>query len=154
MSIRVRPATLEDLPVLVEFNRNLAWETEHKKLEDAVLIPGVRAIFSDPSKGFYLVAADESRVVGQLMITYEWSDWRNGWFWWLQSVYVHRDYRRQGIFRTLFQEAESLAKKQANVVGFRLYVERDNERGQSTYNRLGMVNIPFLLFQKVDDFIK
>ncbi len=148
MSITIRPATMADAPIIAEFNRKIAWETEHKRLDDAKLVPGVEAIFADPGKGFYLVAESAGEVVGQLMITFEWSDWRNGWFWWVQSVYVRSDSRRVGIFRQLFQEAERLGQVKGDVVGFRLYVERDNSRGQETYRSLGMEEIPFKMFQK------
>ncbi|QVL29818.1 GNAT family N-acetyltransferase [Telmatocola sphagniphila] len=146
--MRIRRASVTDIAVLVEFNRRLAWETEHKKLLPETLTSGVTAIFSDPAKGFYLVAEVNGVVVGQLMITYEWSDWRNGWFWWVQSVYVQAEHRRGGVFRSLFQEAEKLGHEQGNVVGLRLYVEKENERGQKTYQSLGMEEIPFLMYQK------
>src|SRR5215469_9421853 len=134
----VRPATKSDQPTLIEFNQAMAWETEHKVLEFDAISRGVAAVFDDPAKGFYLVAERGTSVVGQLMITTEWSDWRNGWFWWIQSVYVHPEARRQGIFRLLFDEAKRLGKAKGNVVGLRLYVEKHNTTAQSTYLGLGM----------------
>src|SRR5689334_8864562 len=103
MSLTIRRAVPADEPVLVSFNAALAWETEHKRLDEAVLTTGVRAVFADPGKGFYLVAERAGEVVGQSMVTFEWSDWRNGWFWWVQSVYVRAEARRQGVFRALFE---------------------------------------------------
>ena len=147
MSIAIRRATREDIPVIAAFNRNLAWETEHKKLDDSKLAPGVAAVFADPAKGFYLVAESQGDIVGQLMITFEWSDWRNGWFWWIQSVYIRADHRRQGVFRKLYEEAGRMGAERGDVVGFRLYVERDNEQGKRTYRGLGMEEIPFDLYQ-------
>src|SRR5258708_1367422 len=108
MNIRVRKAHTTDQSVIVDFNRRMAWETEQKKLDNDVLARGVSAVFDDPSKGFYLVAELDENVVGQLMITFEWSDWRNGFFWWIQSVYVPENARRHGIFRTLYREIEQM----------------------------------------------
>lgn len=149
MPILIRPAVEADAPTIVEFNKRLAWETEHIQLDDARITPGVAKVFSDPSKGFYLVADDGGRVVGQLMITFEWSDWRDGWMWWIQSVYVHADARRLGVFRSLFEQVERIAREQGDVAGIRLYVERENERGQHTYCNMGMDEIPFNLYQKL-----
>jgi hypothetical protein len=101
MSLMIRRATAADETVLVAFNAALAFETEHKRLRPEILLAGVRAVFSDSSRGFYTVAEEEGEIVGQMMVTYEWSDWRNGWFWWVQSVYVRGDARRKGVFRML-----------------------------------------------------
>lgn len=134
----IRRGEPRDAVVIADFNRRMAWETEHKRLDLEVLSRGVSQVFNDPAKGFYLVAELAGEVVGQLMITFEWSDWRDGWFWWIQSVYVREDSRRRGIFRTLHDEAIRLAQASGNVVGVRLYVERENTRAQATYERLGM----------------
>jgi len=136
--IRVRRATPEDAPTLAEFNRRMALETEGKALDPATVLAGVVAVFADREKGFYLVAANASGIVGQSMVTREWSDWRNGWFWWIQSVYVREDYRAQGVFRSIFAALEAEALTVGNVVGLRLYVERDNDRAKAVYRRLGM----------------
>ncbi len=139
MSLTLRRATVADVPVLVTFNAAIAWETEHKRLDADVLRAGVRAVFDDPARGFYTVAErGEGDVVGQMMVTYEWSDWRNGWFWWVQSVYVREDARRDGVFRTLYQEIQRLAAATPDVIGLRLYVETENTRAQATYRALGM----------------
>jgi len=138
MSITIRRAILEDIPVLVAFNAAIAWETEHKRLDTHVLTAGVRAVFADPARGFYTVAERAGEIVGQMMITFEWSDWRNGWFWWVQSVYVREDARREGVFRTLYRTIEQQAAADPSVIGLRLYFETDNARAQSTYRSLGM----------------
>ena len=139
MNLAIRRAVPTDETVLVEFNLAIAWETEHKRLNRDVLTVGVRAVFADAARGFYTVAEnDRGEVVGQMMVTYEWSDWRNGWFWWVQSVYVRADTRRSGVFRALYREIERQAAANPNVIGLRLYFDRDNTRAQSTYRALGM----------------
>lgn len=149
MSIKVRTATSADRPLLIEYNRAMAWETEHKHLDEQVLARGVAAVFDDRAKGFYLVADIAGQMVGQLMVTTEWSDWRNGWFWWIQSVYVRPDSRKQGVFRLLFAEAERLAREAGDVVGLRLYVERENVNAQRTYESLGMHDAGYFVFEKM-----
>jgi GNAT superfamily N-acetyltransferase len=134
----IRRATDADVPTLVEFNRRLAWETEHKTLDLAVLTDGVVAGLKDDEKAKYFVAEDDGRVVGQLMLTLEWSDWRNGWVWWIQSVYVHPDARRKGVFRALYEHVYRAAAADPQVVAIRLYMERDNHVAQQTYLSLGM----------------
>lgn len=136
--IEVRRGRLGDAPVIVEFNRRLALETENARLDRALLARGVRAVLERPDLGFYLVAVAGDRVVGQLMITYEWSDWRNGHIWWLQSVYVEEAFRRRGVFRRLYRRTEELASQAEQVVGLRLYVEKSNRGARETYERLGM----------------
>lgn len=139
MSLTIRRATPADEGVLVAFNAALAWETEHKRLNPEVLAAGVRAVFTDPAKGFYTVALDGAgEVVGQMMVTFEWSDWRNGWFWWVQSVYVREDARRSGVFRSLYRSIQREATEDPTVIGLRLYVEEDNARARATYAALGM----------------
>lgn len=138
MTQTVRRGQPADAATLVDFNMRMAWETEHKRLDAAILTRGVQSVFEDPAKGFYLVAENDAAVVGQLMITFEWSDWRDGWIWWIQSVYVREDHRRRGVFRSLFDEVVRQARAAGNVVGIRLYVERENTRAQATYQQLGM----------------
>ncbi|MGH8184518.1 MAG: GNAT family N-acetyltransferase [Rhodanobacteraceae bacterium] len=137
MSITIRPATVVDIPFLVECNAAMALETEHKTLDRDVLTRGTRAVFDDPRRGFYLVAELDGETAGCLLVTCEWSDWRNGDWWWFQSVYVTKAARRAGVFRALYAEVERRART-AGAVGLRLYVERDNERAQRTYASLGM----------------
>jgi len=144
MTFRVRPAGPDDTSAVVEFNRRLAWETEAKVLDPTLLTSGVSAVLADPIKGRYFVAEASGVVVGQVMITYEWSDWRNGWIWWLQSVYVRDDWRRRGVFRGLIEFVFAEARREA-VVGVRLYVEEENAVAQETYRGLGFEEMHFRL---------
>jgi ribosomal protein S18 acetylase RimI-like enzyme len=145
MSVTIRPARPADAPVVAEFNLRLARETEDKVLDPAVLARGVGRLLADPTKGFYLVAEADGEVVGQVMATFEWSDWRDGWFWWVQSVYVRDDFRRAGVFRSLFAEMVRRAREAGNVVGLRLYVEKENHRAQATYEQLGLREAGYLV---------
>jgi ribosomal protein S18 acetylase RimI-like enzyme len=148
MPVSVRDARAEDFKVIVRFNLLLAFETEGKSLDLETLRPGVKAVLADPAKGRYFVAELDGEVVGQTMITLEWSDWRNGWFWWIQSVYVRADARRRGVFRALYAHARQTAQSEGGVVGLRLYVERENHVAQETYRGLGMEEMPFLLMHR------
>ena len=148
MSFIIRRAIREDAPTIARFNQAMAWETEQKQLEDSLVNRGVEAVFLDPKKGFYLVAEERNQLVGQLMVTLEWSDWRNGWFWWIQSVYVHPESRQQGIFRQLFETITNEAKAQGDVIGLRLYVEQENHRAQEVYQRLLMRDTGYLVFER------
>src|SRR5260370_10626498 len=119
--------------VIVEFNRRLAAETEGKALDPHVLERGVAAGLADPHKALYFVAEADGAVVGQLMLTKEWSDWRNGWIWWIQSVYVRDDWRRRGVFRLLYEHVHRVAVADSEVTGLRLYVEHENGAAHPTY---------------------
>jgi GNAT superfamily N-acetyltransferase len=134
----LRRAVPSDAAVIAEYNRRLAQETEGRSLDPATLAAGVTAALSDPLRGLYFVAEEGGRVVGQLMITTEWSDWRNGWIWWIQSVYVPREARKQGVFRALYEHVVEQARANPAVVGLRLYVEEGNTAAQQTYARLGL----------------
>jgi GNAT superfamily N-acetyltransferase len=147
MALTIRRGEPRDAAVIAEFNRRMAWETEHKPRDPAVLARGVGRVFSDPARGFYLVADAAGEVVGQLMVTYEWSDWRDGWFWWVQSVYVREDHRRTGVFRALYEAVMAQARTAGDVAGVRLYVERDNTRAQATYRHLGMGDAGYLVWE-------
>ena len=136
--IIIRKATYLDISNIVGFNNAMALETEGKTLDYITLKQGVSEVLSDPLKGFYLIAVFSGTVVGQLMITSEWSDWRNGYFWWIQSVYVKPENRLHGIYRALNEEVLSLAKNNGNICGIRLYVDRDNTIAQRVYHNLGM----------------
>jgi|SoiMethySBSTD1v2_1073268.scaffolds.fasta_scaffold145958_4 ribosomal protein S18 acetylase RimI-like enzyme len=138
MELTIRRAETGDRAVVAEFNRRLAWETEHKRLDPAVLDRGVARLLSDPARGFYLLAESGGEVVGQLLATFEWSDWRDGWFWWVQSVFVREDHRRSGVFRALYADLVSRAQAARDVVGMRLYVEEQNARAQATYEQMGL----------------
>lgn len=148
MSLMIRRAAPDDLAVLVAFNAALAWETEHKRLRLDVLETGVRAVFDDPARGFYTVAEDLGEIIGQMMVTFEWSDWRNGWFWWIQSVYIREDARRRGVFRSLYREVQRQASSDPGVIGLRLYVEHENIRAQATYRALGMTETSYGLMEE------
>ena len=145
----IRPATLDDLDTLVEYNRRLAQETENITLSIALLTEGVRAALLDPSKGRYFVAEVDGQVVGQLMHTREWSDWRNGDIWWLQSVYVHADHRQKGIFRQLIDSLKTEAQATPGVVGIRLYMEEHNDRAGATYDRLGIMEAGYVVREQI-----
>ena len=147
----IRQATLDDLSALVAFNQSIAKETEDVALDSAILTPGIRRFLEQDRYGFYTVAETDGHVVGSLMITYEWSDWRNGVIWWVQSVYVSKKYRRQGIYRGLYQNVQKLAKADGNVCGFRLYVEKDNTVAQDTYRSLGMTETYYRLFEDMEN---
>jgi ribosomal protein S18 acetylase RimI-like enzyme len=134
----IRRAVAADAAIIVEYNRRIALETEGKTLDLTVLTAGVIAGLADEQKARYFVAEDEGRVVGQLMLTLEWSDWRNGWVWWIQSVYVHPDSRRLGVFRALYDHVYQAASADPQVVGIRLYMEHENHVAQQTYLSLGM----------------
>jgi GNAT superfamily N-acetyltransferase len=148
MTLTVRPATSADLDLIIEFNRLLALESEGKVLDPTLLRPGVKAGIADPGKCKYFVAEENGKVLGQMAITYEWSDWRNGWFWWVQSVYVRAAARKRGIFRALFQHVQQAARNDPEVIGIRLYVERDNRGAQEVYHRLGMEATGYQVLEK------
>ena len=147
MNIAIREARAGDAAVIADFNNRLAEETEGRSLDPNRIGPGVEAILSDRSKGRYWVAEADGEVIGQIAITYEWSDWRNGMLWYLQSVYVHKDYRRHGVYSALHAHVESLARDDSNVVGIRLYVEQENDRAQATYAGLGMEKTGYEMMQ-------
>ncbi|MEQ8206704.1 MAG: GNAT family N-acetyltransferase [Woeseia sp.] len=149
MDIDVRDARPTDAATLVAFNAAMATETEGRQLDLSLLQPGVSAPLTDPSKGRYWVAEVNGRIVGQIMVTWEWSDWRNGSMWWIQSVYVHPDFRRQGVFARLYRHVESQAREDPHSCGLRLYVESDNTSAQQTYLALGM-NRPGYQVMEVD----
>ena len=131
----------------MEFNLRLAEETENLRLEPECVQSGVDAILRDSAKGLYFVAEVEGTVVGQVMITYEWSDWRNGNLWWLQSVYVKPEFRGQGVFRRLFVHLQKLAFAKRDVSGLRLYMHGDNTRARDSYEKLGMKRTRYEVFE-------
>jgi len=135
--INIRKATLSDAPAIIDFQLKMAWETEDMHLDPETVKEGANAVFEDHSRGQYYVADDDGKVVASLLITYEWSDWRNCNVWWFQSVYVVPEYRRKGIFRRMYNYIRHLAEEQ-DIAGLRLYVETKNTRAQKTYEALGM----------------
>ena len=146
-SIAVGRAATEDVAAIAQFNIAMAAETEDLALDPQTVHAGVAAVVSDDRRGFYLVARSDGKAVGSLMITYEWSDWRNGNLWWIQSVYVVSSARKQGIFRLLYDNVISLAKQSGDAAGVRLYVEKDNRGAQEVYRKLGMSETAYRVFE-------
>jgi GNAT superfamily N-acetyltransferase len=142
---------LSDAPVIAEFNAQLALETEQRRLDLERVRQGVLALLRDPAKGAYYLADVDGKVVGQLLITYEWSDWRNGNFWWIQSVFVEKAFRERGVFRALFAHVRKLAETQPDVCGLRLYMDAHNSRARQAYERLGLQRTNYEVFEM--DFV-
>ncbi|HNY13920.1 MAG TPA: GNAT family N-acetyltransferase [Bacteroidales bacterium] len=135
--ISIRKAIIADAPSIVDFQLKMAWEAEEMKLDVVTVTKGVQAVFEDNSRGQYYIAENNGAVIASLLITYEWSDWRNCNVWWFQSVYVKPELRRKGVFRKMYEHIKQLAEEQ-NIAGLRLYVESKNTRAQKTYEALGM----------------
>ncbi len=152
-TLTIRTGVPADAPVIADFNALMALETEGRRLDASTLRRGVGAVLEDSSKGMYYVAEIGGNIAGQLMITYEWSDWRNGTFWWIQSVYVKKEYRNQGVFRSLYRHVEDLARRHGGVCGLRLYVDERNDRAKETYRSLGMRQASYEVFE-VDFVLK
>jgi GNAT superfamily N-acetyltransferase len=129
----------------------MALETENRQLDAIRVGAGVRALLNDPAKGVYFVAECDGALAGQLLITYEWSDWRNGNFWWIQSVYVLEKFRGGGVFRALFEHVHKMTKQRTDVCGLRLYVDSGNAAAQKTYAQLGMKRTDYEVFEM--DFV-
>jgi ribosomal protein S18 acetylase RimI-like enzyme len=146
MDITIRTATPADTEVVAEFNAALAWESEQKQLHAPTLKAGVMSLLADRNKGFYTLAESAGVVVGQTLITFEWSDWRNGWYWWIQSVYVRPESRKLGVFKSLFTHLQNTAMADPEVIGIRLYVERENDRARQIYEKLGMSEEAYFLY--------
>lgn len=143
----IRHATLADQSAIVQFQVEMARETERLELDPVVVEAGVNAVIEDPLKGMYYVACLEGRVIGSMMITNEWSDWRNGNIWWLQSVYILPEFRKNGIFRLMFEFLQRRVTEKREAKGIRLYVDRQNQDAQKVYSRLGMVGDHYLTFE-------
>ena len=149
--ILVRDARESDLESIVEFNLRLARETEGKELDRRVLTEGVRLGLRHPDRLRYWVAtsADDGEVIGQAAVSLEWSDWRNGWIWWFQSVFVREDVRGRGVFRRLHETIRTAARDANNVVGLRLYVEEENHKAQKTYQALGLNHGGYHVYEEI-----
>lgn len=162
--ISARRAKPADTERIAAFQQAMALETEGKTLDPETLRQGIAAVFQDPRKGFYIVAAasvdagggaddahaqavEAQQVVGSLLITYEWSDWRNATFWWIQSVYVHPDWRRRGVYRSMYAYVLDAVNARKDICGIRLYVERANAVAQQTYANLGMRKSHYDLYE-------
>jgi ribosomal protein S18 acetylase RimI-like enzyme len=149
--VTVRPAQVGDVDVLVRFSTAMAQETESRTLDLHRLRQGTLAVLQGNEHGYYLVAEKDTGVVGQLLITYEWSDWRNGVFWWIQSVYVDPPSRRQGVYRVMHAYVLDQARSRSEVCGVRLYVEKDNVAAQAAYRRWGMSQVSYQVYET--DFV-
>ncbi len=147
-SINIRQAVTSDIQLISDWNRAMAWETEQKELAEHTIYRGVQRLMEKPEYGFYLIAETDSAIAGTLMVTTEWSDWRDGLFWWVQSVYVAPDFRRQGVYTALYNKVRALAATNPDVCGFRLYVEKENQTAQFTYEALGMTATDYLLYEE------
>ncbi|MEC7860771.1 MAG: GNAT family N-acetyltransferase [Pseudomonadota bacterium] len=143
----IRNAKLNDIETIAKYNIAMALETENKSLDKDTITKGVTSVVMDKSKGLYWVVEIDGTLAGQLMVTYEWSDWRNGMMWWIQSVFVPEGYRRQGVYKTLYRNLVELAKTDKECCGIRLYVEKQNTRAQDTYLNLGMKNAGYEIME-------
>lgn len=146
--ITIRIAKKEDAPALVEFNQAMALETEGKNLDSQILTSGVESVFHDERKGFYVVAEESGKIIGGLMITFEWSDWRDNWFWWIQSVYILPAGRGKKIYSRLYDFVKEKARESKEVCGIRLYVEKENTHAQKVYEKLGMESSHYLMYEE------
>jgi ribosomal protein S18 acetylase RimI-like enzyme len=146
--VQVRIAEIEDIEAIAELNTAMAWETEHRPLDPPTIRRGIRAAMDDSNYGFYVVAESAGEVVGCLLITYEWSDWRSGLFWWIQSLYVRPAFRRRGVFKHLHDYVKARALQHPEVCGLRLYVEQSNHVAQNAYRRLGMAPTTYQMYEE------
>ncbi len=147
MKIDIREATPNDAATIAGFNQRIAQETEGKTLDPDMILAGVSRLLAEPARGRYWLAEVDGEVAGQTMVTYEWSDWRNGNVWWIQSVYVSIEFRRQGVFSALYDAVRDEARADADACGIRLYVEKSNERALATYRALGMEGDTYLVME-------
>lgn len=147
--MNIRIATTNDIDSLVEFNKAMALETEGKLLDTDIVRPAVESIFDDKAKGFYVVADEDGEIAGALLITYEWSDWRNAWWWWVQSVYIRPEARGKRIYSQLYGFVKTHAVEAGDVYGIRLYVENENTHAQRVYEKLGMQQSPYRMYDEV-----
>ena len=146
MEIVTRAATVTDASDIIAFQLAMARETEGIELDEPTVTRGVRAVFDDPSRGRYFVATSGTTVIASLLITYEWSDWRNGNVWWIQSVYVRPEHRRRGVYARMYEHVKAIAERE-NVRGIRLYVDRRNAPAQDVYRRCGMNGEHYLVYE-------
>lgn len=146
-SVNIRPATEADIQFIIDSQLSMAFETEQLRLEPHIVEKGVEAVFNDSGRGFYLLAETGGIRAGCLMVTPEWSDWRNAWVWWLQSVYVLPGNRKSGIFGMMYDYVKNMVMQRIEVSGIRLYVDRTNLRAQQVYTRAGMNGGHYLTFE-------
>ena len=144
--VQIRLATIEDKEVIAGFQVKMALETENLKLDSETVRLGVKSVFLDPVKGKYLVAEDEN-IIASMLLTNEWSDWRDKWFLWIQSVYVVPEKREQGVFRKMYAFVQGMIRSDNNVAGLRLYVDSENKGAIATYKAIGMDGDHYKLFE-------
>lgn len=147
IELTIRKAQSKDLETIAGFNIAMAKETEDKVLDKQTVMRGTQRLYEKDNYGFYIVAEHEKKVVGSLLITYEWSDWRDGVFWWVQSVYIAPEFRKKGVFRRMFEYVRDQANRDIDVCGLRLYVEEENTNAQETYRRLGMEKCSYQFYE-------
>jgi GNAT superfamily N-acetyltransferase len=147
--IEIRPAVSTDVETIAHFNIALCRETEGRELDSVKVTNGVRRFVTEPNRGRYFVSEIDGKVVGQAAYTFEWSDWRNGEIWWIQSVYVHPHFRSKGVFRTLFTHIKELGEADEDCCGIRLYMERENEAARESYRRLGFSETGYVVFERL-----
>ena len=145
--MKITQPGIEDINSLVDFNIKMAKETENKILNKKIVTKGVSEVLTDTTLGYYVIAKNKNTILGSLMITYEWSDWRNGMFWWIQSVYVEKEYRKQGVYKKMYSYIKDKALKDNSCTGIRLYVEQENKIAQSVYTKLEMKETHYKLFE-------
>ncbi len=146
--ITIRLAEPTDRELIIAGNQKMALETESRTLDELTVTKGVDTVFADPTKGQYYIAEVDGKPAGQLMITTEWSDWRNRDFWWIQSVYILPEFRRNGVYSAMHRKIRELAQENGSVCGIRLYVDEDNIRAQKTYHSQGMIQARYLMFEE------
>ena len=146
-AISVRPACRDDVSLMARWAEAMALETEDKQLKPDMLRRGIQIAVDDPTRGLYFIADIAGEPVGTLMLTYEWSDWRCSWWWWIQSVYIVPAHRRKGVYRALYAHVLAMAKAREDVRGLRLYVERENSNAQRTYEFLGMLDAGYRMYE-------
>jgi len=149
MAIKIRKATISDLPVIVDFMLKMAKETEDIILSSAILSPGIESGLKNSNKAEYFIAEIDGKIAGSLMITKEWSDWRNAWVLWIQSVYTVKKYRRMGVYKALYNFIEKKVEKSQEYCGIRLYVDSTNRTAIKVYNKLGMNGNHYKLFERM-----
>ena len=147
MTATIRDARPQDMALMVRWQMAMALETEDKPLDEAVLARGIQRAFDDAHKGRYFIAEIDGRPAGTLMLTWEWSDWRDGWWWWIQSVFVDEAFRRRGVYRALYAHVLELARADPAVRGIRLYVEHENANARRTYEFLGMKDAGYAMYE-------
>ncbi len=149
--VQIRLASQEDQHIIADFQLKMAMETENFKLDKETVNTGVNAVLRDPAKGKYFVAEQDGEIVSSLLITFEWSDWRNKWVAWIQSVYVIEEYRQKGIFKSMYEHIRNWARNDSEIAGLRLYVDKTNHRAINVYQKLGMNGEHYQVFEWMEE---